>query len=77
MSVDLPEPFWPMSAWTSPGATSRETPSSALVPGNVFERFWTWSTGCTVGVGGAGVSAEIRLRNVRHDLHLPLVRQAN
>src|SRR4051812_16424810 len=38
MRVDLPEPFWPTSAWTSPLRTSKSTPSSAFVPGNVLLR---------------------------------------
>ena len=32
--VDLPAPFWPSRQCTSPGATSRSTPSSARTPGN-------------------------------------------
>ena len=31
MRVDLPAPFWPTRAWTSPGMTWIETPSSAMV----------------------------------------------
>src|SRR6185369_8760749 len=31
MRVDLPAPFWPTSAWTSPAMTRMETPSSARV----------------------------------------------
>src|SRR4029453_976356 len=38
MSVDLPQPFWPISAWTSPRRTSKSTRSRALVPGNVLLR---------------------------------------
>src|SRR5256885_519578 len=37
MSVDLPAPFSPMSAWTVPARPSRWTSSSARTPGNVFE----------------------------------------
>src|SRR5437764_8669592 len=36
MSVDLPAPFSPRSTWTSPGWTSRSTPSSATRPGNAL-----------------------------------------
>ena len=32
MSVDLPAPFSPSSAWTSPGSTSSETSVSAATP---------------------------------------------
>src|SRR3954452_1432923 len=38
MSVDLPEPFWPTSAWTSPGRMSRDASMRARVPAKVFER---------------------------------------
>src|ERR1700685_262444 len=34
MSVDLPAPFSPSSAWISPGSTSRPASSSAWTPGN-------------------------------------------
>src|SRR5918995_546962 len=34
MSVDLPAPFSPSRAWTSPLATERSTPSQATTPGN-------------------------------------------
>ena len=36
ISVDLPAPFSPTSACTSPAPTSNETPSSARTPGNDF-----------------------------------------
>src|SRR5580658_11053675 len=36
ISVDLPAPFSPTSAWTSAAVTSKLTPSSARTPGNVF-----------------------------------------
>jgi hypothetical protein len=34
--VDLPAPFWPISAWTSPGATSSEAAESAGMPPNAL-----------------------------------------
>src|SRR3954470_21874938 len=34
ISVDLPAPFWPSRQCTSPGRTSRSTPSRARTPGN-------------------------------------------
>src|SRR3954468_8013019 len=36
MSVDLPAPFSPTSAWTSPARRSNRAPSSAWTPGNVL-----------------------------------------
>ena len=36
ISVDLPAPFSPTSAWTSPAASSNETPLSARTPANDF-----------------------------------------
>src|SRR5215831_9336898 len=39
MSVDLPEPFPPTSAWISPGCTARSTSTSARVPTNVLLRW--------------------------------------
>src|SRR3954471_9944769 len=36
MSVDLPAPFSPMSACTSPGSSLNVTPSSALTPGKLM-----------------------------------------
>ncbi len=35
-SVDLPAPFSPSSACTSPSAASKSTPSLATTPGNRF-----------------------------------------
>src|SRR5262249_46195952 len=37
ISVDLPAPFSPNSAWTSPRRRSKSTPSSAITPGNRLE----------------------------------------
>jgi hypothetical protein len=36
INVDLPAPFSPTSAWTSPSTTSRPTPLSATTPGYVL-----------------------------------------
>ena len=36
ISVDLPAPFWPTSAWTSPGRIASDTSSSARTPGKRF-----------------------------------------
>jgi len=49
ISVDLPAPFSPTIAWTSPGCSSRSTPRSARTPPY---RFWTplrTSTGAPLG----------------------------
>src|SRR5690349_20861392 len=37
MRVDLPDPFCPTRAWTSPGSMSKSTPRSACWPSKVFE----------------------------------------
>ena len=37
MRVDLPAPFSPMNAWTSPATRSNRAPSSASTPGNRLE----------------------------------------
>src|SRR4051812_18293931 len=37
ISVDLPAPFWPIRAWTSPARTSKSTPASEWTPG---KRLW-------------------------------------
>ena len=47
ISVDLPAPFSPRSACTSPGAKSNRTPSSARTPGNVLLTESSLRTGCT------------------------------
>src|SRR6266446_3212118 len=36
ISVDLPAPFSPSSAWTSPGKRSKSIPSLATTPGKRF-----------------------------------------
>src|ERR1700685_956944 len=43
MNVDLPEPFWPRTQWTSPVVSSRVTSLSATWPGKVFDRCSTCS----------------------------------
>ena len=53
-SVDLPAPFSPTSACTSPTFTSNETPSSARTPGNVF-------TIPVMRSNGAGCAAAVTL----------------
>src|SRR6185295_2511407 len=39
MRVDLPAPFSPINAWTSPGCTSKLTSSSTVTPLNVLVMF--------------------------------------
>src|ERR1044071_3907022 len=50
MSVDLPAPFSPMSAWISPGATARSTWSFASTPGKRL----TIPRRATAGTSGCG-----------------------
>jgi hypothetical protein len=49
ISVDLPEPFWPTSAWISPGLMSSDASISARVAPKVFDS----PAICRTGVGGA------------------------
>src|SRR5918998_3209143 len=56
MSVDLPAPFSPMRACTSPGNRRRETSSSAFTPGNWIVMPVIATTG-SVGGGTAAGSA--------------------
>src|ERR1700738_943604 len=55
ISVDLPAPFSPTSAWTSPARTSNVTPSSARTPGHVLTMSRRVSTGA--GCAAAAVTA--------------------
>ena len=59
INVDLPLPFSPSRAWTSPCATERSTPSSARVAPNCLEMFESSSAvsigGECVRVSGQGV----------------------
>ena len=55
MRVDLPEPFWPMSAWISPARMSIDTSSSARVAPKVFDSRATRNASAP---GGATVAAE-------------------
>ena len=47
ISVDLPAPFSPTTAWTSPGMNWRLTSSRATTPGKRLLMFCTSSSGCT------------------------------
>jgi hypothetical protein len=58
-SVDLPEPFSPVSAWTSPGVMEKSTPSSARTPGNAFVTPRSSSSGA-VAVSDSSVTAVAR-----------------
>src|SRR4051812_19708411 len=53
-SVDLPAPFSPSSAWTSPSAASKCTSSFATTPGNRLVMFRS-STAAGIEKGRAGV----------------------
>src|SRR6185503_7533902 len=44
ISVDLPAPFWPMSACTSPARSVSCTSASACTPGKAREMSRAWST---------------------------------
>src|SRR3954449_6416131 len=57
--VDLPAPFSPTSAWTSPGISERETSSSAMTPAKCFV------TPCTSRIGSSAiVTASVRVLDV-------------
>ena len=45
ISVDLPAPFSPSSAWISPGRRTKSTSSRALTPGKLLDAPVTSSTG--------------------------------
>src|SRR4051794_27376429 len=49
MRVDLPAPFSPTMAWTSPRRTSKLTSSRAVTPPKCFERPLSWMSG-SVGI---------------------------
>src|SRR5689334_13614462 len=55
MVVDLPAPLGPRKPCTSPGSTSRSSPSRALVVPNVFTRPWI-----VIGAVGAATSPHSR-----------------
>ena len=50
ISVDLPAPFSPSRAWTSPARRSKSTPSSAVTPGNRREIPRNSSSGSSIVV---------------------------
>src|SRR5258708_35421967 len=52
--VDLPAPFSPTSACTSPGRVSKLTPSNARTPGNRRLSCWTARTEGLSDIGGSG-----------------------
>ncbi len=56
MSVDLPAPFSPSSAWISPPWSSMETSASAWVDPNARDTWRISSTG-VVGAGSPGAGA--------------------
>src|SRR5437763_7096562 len=51
ISVDLPAPFSPSSAWISPRRRSKSTASFASTPGNCFVMPRSSRTGVTSGIG--------------------------
>src|SRR4029450_9915454 len=56
MRVDLPAPFWPMTAWTSPRPTVSEASSRARTPGKalVIPSIWRRGAGAVMGSVGGG-----------------------
>ena len=65
ISVDLPAPFSPTSACTSPAITSNETPSSARTPGNVLTMSRIASNGAIAAAASlAAVTCRVALVNV-------------
>src|SRR5215218_1622028 len=74
ISVDLPAPFSPTSAWTSPRATANDTSSSATTPGQRLLTERASSTGAPSGalacsreslIGGGVRSGERRRLSIR------------
>src|SRR5687767_9402497 len=49
MSVDLPAPFSPINAWTSPGNSRKSTSCRAFTPGNSTEMPRMSTTGSVTG----------------------------
>src|SRR6185295_4649911 len=66
MSVDLPAPFSPTTAWTMPGAMARSTPVRAWIPPYASRRSTTSTAGGGVGIDGwvIATSADPLLRFV-------------
>src|SRR4029453_12518476 len=64
MSVDLPAPFSPRRACTSPGASSKSTPSFATTPGNRLVIPRSSRSGCwsAIGIGEGRASAPHLIR---------------
>src|SRR5215211_6408060 len=54
--VDLPAPFWPMTACTSPRPTASEAPSRARTPGKalLIPSIWRSGAGALIGSVGGG-----------------------
>src|SRR4029453_16487188 len=56
MRVDLPAPFWPMTAWTSPRPTVSGASSRARPPGKalLIPSIWRRGGGAVIGSVGGG-----------------------
>ena len=65
ISVDLPAPFSPSRAWTSPAATSRETSVSARTGPKRLEICVSTIRGCRVGTGSSGFDGEFEFGHFR------------
>src|SRR5215212_779035 len=75
ISVDLPAPFSPISAWISPARTVKSTPSSARTPGK--ERAIPRICRSSPGIGALLIGRGLRFRQgwvySQPDRHLPRV----
>ena len=58
MSVDLPAPFSPTTAWISPGSTLRLTSRLATIPGKRLTMWRSSTTGVTSSSQPLGVVAQ-------------------
>jgi hypothetical protein len=54
ISVDLPAPFSPISAWTSPAPSAIDAPASAWVDPKRRNNPRTSISGCPLGLGCVG-----------------------
>src|SRR2546423_7403256 len=81
MSVDLPAPFSPSSAWTRPHSTARSTPSTALKPPKVLTTLRSSRAvdclGLDAGAEGAVLQARLDLAylglDVSRNFRVPIV----
>ena len=65
ISVDLPAPFSPRTAWMVPRRQAKSTPSSARMPAKCFETPVSWTWGSSLAMAGSPAAREGR-RRMRH-----------